>query len=133
MRCLIAGSGSEIAQNLHTRLLIDGWEVDAMPGHSMLAPPGPWDLLILAHGKLAPIDRFFECHAQGWVGSMLVNAIYPLSCLRSAWPRRNAKAMVVFIGGPNMGKATPTYSAYRAGKAVIEALVGTLEAEYPGH
>ena len=132
MRCLIAGSGSEIARELHTRLLLDGWEVDAVSGRSLLVPQGNWDLLILAHGQLAPIDRFFECDMSEWMGAVMVNAVYPLSCLRAAWPHRNPGATVVFIGGPNMMRTSPTYSAYRAGKAVLEALTGTLEAEYPG-
>lgn len=132
MRCLIAGSGSEIARHLHTHLLIDGWEVDAVPGHSLKVPSGKWDLLILAHGQMSPIDKFFECNQSEWVGAMMVNCIYPLTCLRAAWPERNEGATVVFIGGPNMVRTTPTYTAYRAGKAVLEALTGTLEAEYPG-
>lgn len=133
MRCLICGSGSDIARALGERLARDGWEVESVPGRSLATPPGRWDVLVLAHGQLAPIDRFFECDASEWVGGMMVNSVYPLSCLRTAWPRRNAGATVVFMGGPNMAKPSPTYSAYRAGKAMLEALAGTLEAEYPGH
>ncbi len=133
MRCLIAGSGSEIAVGLRTRLEADGWEVSGVSGRSLLVPVGKWDLLILAHGQLAPIDRFFECDMSDWVEGVMVNAIYPLSCLRAAWPNRRERATVVFIGGPNMQKASPTYTAYRAGKAILEALAGTLEAEYPEH
>ncbi len=133
MRCLICGSGSEIAAELKTRLERDGWDVAAAPGRRIGVPLGKWDLLILAHGQLTPIDRFFECDVNEWVGGVMVNAIYPLTCLRVAWPRRNVGATVVFIGGPNMKKPSPTYSAYRAGKAILEALAGTLEAEYPGY
>ena len=133
MRCLIAGSGSEIARQIHVRLLQDGWEVDGSTGRSMRAPGGQWDLMILAQGQLNPIGKFFECNAQEWLGGMMVNSIYPLACLRSAWPNRNAAAKVVFLGGPNVLRPSPTYSAYKAGKAILEALVGTLEAEYPGH
>lgn len=131
MRCLIAGTGSDIARELHVRLLLDGWEVDGTSGHSMRTPAGEWDLLILAHGQLAPIDKFFDCQASEWIGAMMVNSVYPLSCLRTAWSGRRPGATVVFIGGPNMAKASPTYTAYRAGKAVIESMVTTLEAEYP--
>ncbi len=133
MRCLIAGSGSEIAAELKTRLELDGWEVAAVSGRSLVVPLGRWDLLILAHGQLTPIGRFFECDMSGWMEGVMVNAIYPLSCLRAAWPNRMERATVVFIGGPNMQKASPTYTAYRAGKAILEALTGTLEAEYPEH
>ena len=133
MRCLIAGSGSEIARELHARLLVDGWEVDAVSGRSLTVPKGNWDLLILAHGQMAPIDRFFECDMSEWVGAVMINAIYPLSCLRAAWPHRKPGATVVFIGGPNMMRTSPTYTAYRAGKAMLEAMIGTLEVEYPEH
>lgn len=132
MRCLIAGSGSEIARGLHIRLLNDGWEVDGTSGRSMMTPPGKWDLLILAHGQIAPIDRFFECSMSEWIGGVMVNAIYPLTCLRAAWPNRNDGAAVVFIGGPNMQRMSPTYTSYRAGKAILESMVDTLELEYPG-
>lgn len=98
-----------------------------------MIPGGMWDLLILAHGQLTPIDLFFECNMNDWVGSVMVNAIYPLSCLRAAWPKRKPGATVVFIGGPNMAKPSPTYTAYRAGKAILEAMAHTLEEEYPGH
>ncbi len=98
-----------------------------------MIPGGMWDLLILAHGQLTPIDRFFECDMNEWVGSVMVNAIYPLSCLRAAWPRRKPGSAVIFIGGPNMSKTSPTYTAYRAGKAILEAMASTLEDEYPEH
>jgi NAD(P)-dependent dehydrogenase (short-subunit alcohol dehydrogenase family) len=132
-RALICGSGSEIAGEIGRRLLADGWDVDSVPGRSLATPKGPWDLLILAHGQLSPIGRFFECDTSEWVGGVMVNAIYPLACLRAAWPQRNEGARVIFMAGPNMTKPSPTYSAYRAGKAMLEALAGTLEAEYPGH
>lgn len=132
MRCLICGSGSEIAREIGLRLVSDGWQVDSVPGRSLVTPDGRWDLLILAHGQLAPIDKFFECDISEWIGGVMVNSVYPLACLRAAWPRRNAGATVVFMGGPNMLRPSPTYSAYRAGKAMLEALADTLEAEYPG-
>lgn len=131
MRCLIAGTGSDIARGLQGRLLADGWEVDGSPGRSMRTPGGNWDLLILAQGQLSPIGKFFECDMNEWVGCMMVNSIYPLYCLRSAWPQRNPGATVVFISGPNMAKPSPTYTGYRSGKAVIESIVATLENEYP--
>ena len=131
MRCLISGSGSDIARELEKRLWADGWEIAKVPGRSMAMPNGNWDLLILAQGQLTPIGKFFDCAPSEWVGGVLVNAIYPLESLRAVWDRRNSGAMVVFLGGPNMSHPTPTYSAYRAGKAIIETLVGTLGAEYP--
>src|SRR5262245_24684778 len=92
MRALICGSGSDIAVELRTRLEADGWEVWSAAGRSMRVLHGRWDLLLLAHGQLTPIDRFFECDAQEWLSGVMVNAVYPLSCLRSAWPLRNPGA-----------------------------------------
>lgn len=132
MRCIIAGSGSEIAQGLAERLRMDGWDVSATSGRSITTPPGRWDLLILAHGQLDPIGRFFDCDMSEWVGGVMVNAVYPLSCLRAAWGERNEGATVIFLGGPNMQRTSPTYTSYLAGKAVLEAIAGTLDAEYPG-
>ena len=132
MRFIICGSGSEIAQGLADRLDRDGHQVSGVTGRSLQTPGGRWDVLILAHGQLAPIDRFFECDMSEWVGGVMVNAIYPLSCLRSAWPERNDRATVIFMGGPNMMRTSPTYTAYRAGKAILESLAETLEIEYPG-
>lgn len=133
MRCLICGSGSDIASEIGMRLILDSWEVESVPGRSLAVPPGKWDLLILAHGQMTPIDKFFECDMSEWVGAIMVNAVFPLSCLRAAWPNRNAGAQVIFIGGPNMQRTSPTYTAYRAGKAILQAIAGTLEDEYPGH
>jgi len=131
MQCLIAGAGSEIAQQLSWRLERDGWEVDGLPGHDLKVPQKPWDLLILAQGTLIPIGKFFDVNAIEWMHGMMVNCIVPLNCLRSAWAHRNPNATVVFIGGPNMGRNSPTYTAYRAGKAALESLVDTLGEEYP--
>ena len=133
MRCLISGSGSDIARELHTHLLVDGWEVEGKPGRSLDMPDGRWDLLILAQGLLEPIGKFFECDEMEWESCMYRNSIFPLVCLRHVWPQRNPNATVIFLGGPNMAHPSPTYSAYRAGKAILESLAGTLEAEYPDH
>ena len=131
MKCIIAGSGSDIAQELTNNLRLDGWEVGGLPGHSLDVPRETWDLLILAQGTLEPIGKFFECSAEAWSDSVIVNGIYPLTCLRAAWPLRNPKATVVFISGPNLKHPTPTYTAYRAGKSIIQSLVETLQVEYP--
>ena len=90
-----------------------------------------WDLLILCHGNLEPIGKFFDCNPDRWVESVTVNGLYPLTCLRKAWPLRNQGAKVVFISGPNLKHPTQTYTAYRAGKAILAALVDTLNEEYP--
>ena len=131
MKCLIAGTGSDIAKGLTTRLMADGWEVSGATGHSLSVPQEPWDLLILAQGTLEPIGKFFDCPAESWTDSVVVNGLFPLTCLRKAWPLRNPNAVVVFISGPNLKHPTQTYTAYRAGKALLTSLVDTLNEEYP--
>ena len=129
--CHIYGSGSEIAIGLSTRLRSDGWSVDMVPGRTMQAFPNRWDLLILAHGSLEPVGKFFDVSEIAWRSGVYVNALHPLGVLRLAWQYRRPNATVVFISGPNMTKDSPTYTAYRAGKAILESLVGSLNAEYP--
>ncbi len=131
MKCIIVGSGSDIAKELTNHLRLDGWEVIGASGHSRLVPYETWDLLILAQGTLEPIGKFFDTPAIEWWNSVEVNGRLPLSILRAAWPQRNPKATVVFISGPNMKHPSPTYSAYRAGKSIIHFIVETLQAEYP--
>ena len=62
---------------------------------------------------------------------MSLNGIAPLETLRTVWPQRKPGATVVFMSGPNMANPSMSYSAYRAGKSILEALVPTLNAEYP--
>lgn len=121
MNFLIVGSGSEIGQNLAERLKRDGW-----------AEGYPWDLLILCRGTLEPIGKFFDCNPREWLEGVWGN-MEPLASLRNLWDKRSKGSQVVFLGGPNMTKPNETYSAYRCGKAVLEAIVPTLNAEYPEH
>ena len=131
MNCIIAGIGSDIGMELKKRLLLDGWEVEGVKGRDMVVPQSRWDMLILCYGQLSPIGKFFDCPEEAWGESVVINGLYPLNFLRLAWPNRGEKPAVIFIGGPNMLKPSPTYTAYRAGKAILEALVGTLASEYP--
>lgn len=131
MKCLIAGSGSDIARELTNNLRRDGWEVIGASGRSRLVPDESWDLLILAHGTLEPIGKFFDINPTLWWESVDVNSRLPLNFLRAAWEKRNPNAKIVFISGPNLKHPTQTYTAYRAGKAILAALVDTLNAEYP--
>jgi len=121
LNAVIVGSGSEIGQNLAKRLQGDGWCIGT-----------PWDLLILCRGTLEPIGKFFDCNEREWLEGVWGN-MEPLSAMRNHWPQRKPGAQVVFLGGPNMAKPNETYSAYRCGKAVLEALAPTLNAEYREH
>ena len=132
--CILIGATSEIAQGIASRLQTDGWTITGLTRHAQFTQPLPkWDLFIVAQGTMEPIGRFFETPVVEWQYAMDVNAMKPLRWLRIAWPQRNPGACVVFLGGPNMARMTPTYTAYRASKSIIESICGTLEMEYPGH
>lgn len=135
----IVGMGSDIGSNIAERLEKDGWEIsgttrkDLDLSQFLDAPPkGRWDLLLIVAGTLEPIGDFFSTDAEEWERAVRVNALGPLRVLRSVWPARKAGATVVFFGGPNLSKDTPSYTAYRAGKALLASLVGTLNSEYCG-
>jgi NAD(P)-dependent dehydrogenase (short-subunit alcohol dehydrogenase family) len=135
--CII-GMGSDIGSNLAERLSKDGWEIWGTTRKDVdlayfvdATPKGRWDLLLLVAGTLEPIGRFFETEATEWEKAIRVNALGHLRVLRSMWPYRKSNATVVFFGGPNLQKDTPSYTAYRAGKALLSSMVGTLNAEYP--
>lgn len=129
--CLIVGTGSDIARELALRLKQDEWAVTGVPARTWSLPVVPWDVLLLAHGQLSPIGKFFDTPRYEWGATVAVNGLAPLEVLRTVWPQRNVGATVMFIAGPNMANPSASYSAYRAGKAIIEALLPTLTEEYP--
>lgn len=135
MNCVILGITSEIARNIASRLRNEGWSIHGIDRHASHARygGGRWDLLIVAQGTMEPIGPFFSCNPEQWEQAVRINALSPLLWLRRVWPFRKPTAKVVFIGGPNLSKPTPTYTGYRAGKAILETLCATLEAENPGH
>lgn len=130
-QALVIGSGSDIARELSARLDRDGWSVTSVAGRSWSIPVVLWDLLILAQGQLTPIGPFFDTSRYDWWKAVSLNGIAPLESMRTVWPQRKPGATVVFMCGPNMANPSMSYSAYRAGKAILEALVPTLNAEYP--
>lgn len=90
-----------------------------------------WDLLLFASGTMEPIGRFGDVNPFAFWGAVKVNALGPLMVLSTLLSKRLPNARVIFIGGPNLSKPTPTYTAYRAGKAMLASLCETLEVEYP--
>jgi NAD(P)-dependent dehydrogenase (short-subunit alcohol dehydrogenase family) len=134
--CII-GIGSDIGRELAERLERDGYEIWGTTRKDVdlaefvhATPNGRWDLLIFAAGTMEPIGRFFDTPVDDWERCVRVNALGPLRVLRSMWPARRSGAKVVFISGPNPKVNTPSYSAYRAGKLMLESLVSTLNSEY---
>lgn len=135
--CII-GIGSDIGSNLAERLKKDDWNIWGTTRKDVdlayfvdATPKGRWDLLIFAAGTMEPIGSLFETDTEEWERAVRVNALGPLRVLRSMWPYRKAHAKVVFISGPNLEKTSPSYTAYRAGKALLESLIETLNEEYP--
>lgn len=134
--CII-GMGSDIGCNLAERLKRDDWHIWGTTRKDVdlayfvdATPKGQWDLLIFAAGTMEPIGPFFDTETEEWERAVRINALGPLRVLRSMWPNRKTGAKVVFISGPNPNVETPSYTAYRAGKALLQSLVGTLNAEY---
>lgn len=128
---IIIGINSDIAQEIKKRLEKDGWTVSGTSRNSAAIPTERWDLCLVAQGTMEPIGAFFDTHETEWERAVMVNAFVPLMLLRRIWPNRRYGASVCFLGGPNLNKPTPTYTAYRAGKALVESLVTTLNSEYP--
>lgn len=129
--CIILGLNSDIAKGLRTRLERDGWTVNGTSRENHAVPQDRWDMLIVCIGTMEPIGPFFECDHTDWVHSLYVNATFPLFMLRKAWANRKHGARVVFMSGPNPTVPTPTYSAYQAGKAILQSIIQTLNAEEP--
>lgn len=128
---IILGAGSDIAKAIRARLEASGWSVSGQSHDSVFPLDARWDLLIVACGTMEPIGKFFDCSSADWRMAIDWNALHPLSMLRAMWDFRKQGAKVVFFGGPNLSKPTPTYTAYRAGKALLASLVDTLNLEYP--
>lgn len=130
-QAVILGLNSDIAKGLKERLEVDQWVVNGTCRENTAYPTAQWDLLIVAMGTMEPIGKFFDVPQSDWERSLWVNALRPLELIRCVWNNRRAGARVVFMSGPNPNVPTPTYTAYRAGKAILQSLVETLNAEYP--
>jgi NAD(P)-dependent dehydrogenase (short-subunit alcohol dehydrogenase family) len=129
--CIIIGINSDIAKELKVRLERDGWTVNGTCRNKNMIPNDRWDLCIVCQGTMEPIGHFFDCEQFDFEYSVAVNAMWPLTILRKIWLNRKYGAAVCFLGGPNLSKPSPTYTAYRAGKALLDSLCTTLNAEYP--
>ena len=126
---IIMGANSDIGVQVSSRLLRDGWNVEGFLPRPWEVQP--WDMMIFTIGRIRPIGKFMELDEAEWDDCVWSNALLPLSVLRSWYPHRRPDARVFFFDGPNLSQPTPTYSAYRAGKAILAAVVPTLNAEYP--
>jgi NADP-dependent 3-hydroxy acid dehydrogenase YdfG len=112
----------EIVTELLRRLWADGWREES-----------PYSLLILGRGTMEPIGKLFDTDPHEWLMGVVSNGVGPLGSLRALWSQMADGGQVVFLGGPNQSKPCETYSAYKCGKAILEAIVPTLNAEYPEH
>lgn len=137
-KAVVIGLGSDIGLAMAERLEKDGYDITGTTSAELdlasfvdAAPAQRWDLLLIAAGTMEPIGRFMDTDVEAWERAVRVNALGPLRVVRAMWKAKCYGAKVCFMGGPNLSKATPTYSAYRAGKAMIDSLIGTLNAEHP--
>lgn len=128
--CIIIGLNSDIARGIKVRMEAEGWTVNGT-SRVFQTPNDRWDLCIVCQGTMEPIGKFFDCDLYDWRHAVESNALHPLSVLRYIWPNRKQGSKVVFMSGPNPTVPNPTYTAYRAGKAVLQSLVETLNVEYP--
>ena len=92
-----------------------------------------WDVLVVAAGTEEPIGTFWECDADAWDESVLVNALAPLRLVRGLYPMRNpaGKPSVAFFSGAGTNSAAPDYSAYCAAKIFLIKMCELLDAESP--
>ena len=160
-QAIILGINGDIGREVALRLLKDGWQVsgtfrnsvgywhtaddtepqvqlvhcdlESQPSVNTAAEllAKPWDLFLCAAGTMEPIGRFEHVSPIGLEWSVKVNALGPLRMLRALLPHRRLGARACFLDGPNLAHPTPSYSAYRAGKAILAALIPTLRAELP--
>lgn len=131
LKVALAHHGSDIGHALHDLFAADGCIVHDM--NESAWSYREWDLAVLLRGTMLPIGLFFDVGQMDWQHGVASTAFTPLNDLRTIWWKREVGAKVVFVGGPNLSKPNETYSAYRCGKAMLEAIVPTLNVEYPQH
>lgn len=117
---ILIGGTSDIGSELARRLIADDWDVISWSrGESWSIMAGVmWDLVIVAVGTLEPIGKWSEC--RDWSYGVESNALMPIRMLRSIWHAHAPGASVCLFDGPNRTIPTPSYSAYRCGKALLK-------------
>lgn len=128
-QAVVISPGSEIAQQLVSRLSADGWTPHLLRRDEEVPRYQKWDLALVATGKLMPIERFEFCDYNDWRHSIEINALWPLERVHRLLTSARHGALVVFFAGPNPNLPQPNYSAYDAAKMLLIRMAETLNEE----
>lgn len=131
MKAIIIGSASEIGAHIAESLKHDGWEVIGWKrGESF--PAEPWDLVVFAIGRVAPVGHWAEQRYHEWTMAIESNLLLPFRVLGYLWPYRRESASVCFMAGSNPQRIMPGYSAYNTSKMALLKMCEQLDAETQG-
>lgn len=128
--CVLIGRKSEIGEELTTRLNADGWDVH-MWARGDPIPIVPWNLCIIAIGRVAPVGLWHEQDEEAWEEAIESNVLMPIRFLRWIWPNHRLGASVCFMAGANPNRYMAGYSAYATGKMALLKACEYLDAETP--
>lgn len=95
----------------------------------------PWDVLVLAAGRLEPIGPFDELDMDAWERSLQANLVGPLRLVRALLDARRRDAArppsVLFFAGGGTNGPVPRFSAYTLSKVALIKMTELLAAELP--
>ena len=129
---IIIGSKSDIAMELESFLLSDGWTTSGW--HRNIAFPKViprWNLVLIALGCVAPVGHWADVDSYEWEESINSNLMLPIKLLRLVWGGREPDASVCFMAGSNPQKIMNGYSAYNASKMALLKTCEQLDQESP--
>lgn len=129
MNCILLGSKSDIAIAIKPMLEADGYTVHGWSRDEDL-PHVPWDLCIIAIGKVAPVGLWHEQEHEQWDQCVVSNLLLPSELLRRLWSLHNPYAKVCWFAGSNPQTIMDGYSAYNTSKMAVLKLVEQLDHEY---
>lgn len=130
-KAIILGSKSDIAQGLMTYLKKDGWSVEEWHRDKNIPLMVPWDLVIIALGRVSPVGFWASTRMSEFEDCMTSNLILPLCLLKAIWPWRKDNSSVCFMAGSNPNKIMPGYHAYNASKMALLKLCEQIDFETP--
>src|SRR5947209_8691966 len=106
MNCIILGARSDIARMLWPRFTDDGWDVFGWHRQSHWGEVNsmPWDLILCAIGRVAPVGLWHDQQADSWELAIESNLLRPVRQLRTFWDKRLPNASVCFMAGSNPQK-----------------------------
>lgn len=129
--CTIIGDRSTIAVGLEKRLLADGWTTSGWHRGGMPLMAKPWNLALIALGRVAPVGHWADLNAHEWEDCVRANLTLPIEILRRIWRARAGDAAVCFMAGSNPNKVMNGYSPYNASKMALNKCCEQLDHESP--